>query len=77
MTKTDQKRIVREFTTSIRDEVLAQIRAGKIPKEWDGNELRSLVAHKCDSNAARTKIHQERRSRRAKDFWNHVIVANL
>ena len=71
MTKTDQKRIVRELTTYIRYEVQAQIQAGKIPKEWDGNELRSLVAHKCGSSAASTKIHQERRSRRAKDFWNH------
>lgn len=77
MTKTDQKRIVREFTTCIRDEVFAHIKAGRIPKEWDGHELRSLVAHKCDQSAARTAIHKERRSRRAKAFWNHVIVENL
>lgn len=55
----------------------AQIKAGKIPKEWDGHELRSLVAHKCDSSAARTVIHKERRSRRAKDFWDLVIFSGL
>jgi hypothetical protein len=77
MTKTDQKRIVREFTTCIRDEVLAHIKADRIPKEWDGHELRSLVAHKCDQSAARTTIHKERRSRRAKDFWDLAVFAGL
>lgn len=77
MTKTDQKRIVRELTSSIRDGVLAQIQAGKIPKHWDGHELRQLLAYRHKSSADMCAAFKDGRSRRSKEFWNHVIVENL
>lgn len=75
MTKTDQMNFVSDLTRSISSSICAQIKEGKIPESWDGAELRELIALRASQNV--TRYFKDKRSRRAKDFWNHVIVENL
>jgi hypothetical protein len=44
MTKVQQKRFIRELIQNVQKDLLAN--SGKIPAEWDGHELRQLVADK-------------------------------
>jgi hypothetical protein len=44
MNPIDQQRIVSELMDSIKADILARIRDGDVPAQWDGLELRRLVA---------------------------------
>lgn len=80
MKRTDQKRIVRELCQTIERETREAIEAGKIPPEWDGHELRALLARKFEAATLRTLARGgalEPRSARRREFERVVIVANL
>lgn len=46
MPKRAKIRLVRDITAKIRDEVIALIQKEKIPDNWDGIEMRQLLADK-------------------------------
>ena len=71
MTPDEQVRFIRELTTAINRELLANIRSGRIPEEWDGIELRQLMADRY----ARA-VFVLSRSRKAA-YNNTVLVNNL
>lgn len=80
MTTTDQQEFVNNLTESVRKEIVAHIRDGKIPAEWDGHELRALLAEKFTSEAALSLSRNGslcKRQRRYRQFRNTVITNNL
>jgi hypothetical protein len=74
-TPAHQQRFVRSLCNSIRDELIQKIKDKKVPMEWNGHELRELLAEKF--NFERTSTMQEKRSKRVKDYHNTRIVNNL
>lgn len=77
MTRRDQHEFVRDLLHSIGDEIIGGIEEGKLPEEWDGHELRALIAEKARQSAAMSQIIREPRSRRARAYNNEVIIKNL
>jgi hypothetical protein len=77
MTTVKQKRFVRSLSKEIADTICRSIDQGAIPQDWDGHELRALLASRHGESAAMSVIKQEPRSRRAREFRNTVIVRNL
>jgi hypothetical protein len=72
MTRSDQRKFVRGLTASIRDSVLQSIATGDVPAEWDGHELRCLLANRFEQSAQMTYIRKEPRSRRTREFNNTI-----
>lgn len=70
MTKAEKKRFIRELTAAVRDNLLKKV--DDMPDEWDGHELRLLLAAKFEREA---RFDMPRR--RKKDFDNEVLVRNL
>lgn len=67
----EQKRIVHELISSVEGGIQATIDAGNVPAEWDGHELRQLVAERfarCTFKMTRT---------RKTEYNNTVLVNNL
>ncbi len=77
MTEAQQKRFVRSLSKEIADTICRSIDQGAIPQEWDGHELRSLLASRHGESAVMSVIKKEPRSRRAREFRNTVIIRNL
>jgi hypothetical protein len=71
----DQKRIVRELTSSIADSIIRLIDAGRIPAEWDGYELREMVFDRA--SASRCHIMQHGGNARARNYRNAVLTNYL
>jgi len=44
MTKDDQIKLVRDLTESVVGEIIDKIRADRVPANWNGFELRQLLA---------------------------------
>lgn len=75
MKRSEQIKFVRELSNRIRDDVVAQIKAGKILMEWDGHELRTLLRDRHEMSASMSK--RSMRGKRGKVFRNHCLIANL
>lgn len=66
---------VNNLTKSVCDEIVGKILTGKIPQEWDGHELRELLADKFA--AERSEPLSNKRSARYKAYRNAVLTNNL
>lgn len=77
MNKKTQIHFVKELSNNILARIVQQIRDGKTPENWDGHELRALVALGFEQSAAMSLVRTEPRSKRARDYKNTVIVNNL
>jgi hypothetical protein len=75
MDKNEKIEFVTALSDRIRDEIIGQIRSGKILHEWDGHELRTLLRDRHQLSADMSK--QAMRGRRGKIFRNHCLIANL
>ena len=73
--KADNITFIRNLTQSVVDELVAKVESGAIPDNWDGHELRCLLADKFAHEVS--SLMRESRSRRMKDYRNTVIVNNL
>jgi hypothetical protein len=73
MDKAEQIIFVGELVNSLRDKIVEEIIAGKIPENWDGIELRWLIS---DSALYTTRICPANKKRKA-EYNNTVIVNNL
>lgn len=69
-TKGFKAMFIRELCNNVRDELVAKI--ARMPPEWDGRELRELVADSFE--ACRMPVDDKKRRR---DYRNYVIVNNL
>jgi hypothetical protein len=45
-----------------------------VPARWDGHELRCWLAERFESNAAMSCIKRDPRSRRAREYREHMLV---
>lgn len=72
--KREQRRFVKELCASIEKKILDNIKLGRIPAEWNGIELRELVADVADRSRAGSDIIGRARLR---DYRNIVIINNL
>ena len=72
-----QVKFVSELCDAIKAEVGARIVKGDLPPEWDGHELRVLLARKFQESAEMSVILKYPRNKRAKDFKNHMLVNNI
>ena len=71
MTRNEQVIFVTELTDRVLESVVAMIRQGMVPIEWDGFELRELLADKFAAKRANMD------KRRKKEYENTVLVNNL
>jgi len=74
MNKPDQITFVKDLLDSMKTTLIKQIVEGRIPEEWDGIELRWLIADNAKENSARFHNSNKRRGRA---YTNAVIVNNL
>lgn len=71
MTPEDQKRIVHELCISVEGGIIASINSGAVPSDWDGIELRQLVAERF----ARCTFNMP--LKRKREYNNTVLVNYL
>ena len=78
MTRKQQKAFVRELVRNVSREVIGQIDSGKLPEQWDGHELRELLAINFDLCRS-TLMHEKRGAGRARlrAFRNEMLYRNL
>ena len=77
MSKKEQIKIVRELCNNMRDCLIGQIKTNAIPDNWDGHELRTLLADNFKQAASIGVIRREPRWKRAKAYKNVIVVNNL
>ena len=77
MNRNSQITFVNELCMLMALDIGTKIDAGEIPGDWDGHELRCLVADKATDNAALSAIRKEPRGARAKAYNNAIITTNI
>lgn len=79
MTREEQVQLINEIMKLNREDLLKAL--SKVPleetKEWDGHELRVLVADWFKESAIRTLIRRNPRSARTKSFRKKQLLYNL
>lgn len=71
MTRHEQLIFISDLTENLRKDIQRKINSGAIPENWDGFELRQLLADK----AAESTVNMTRTRKR--NYHNTVIVNNL
>jgi len=69
MRPNEQKKLARAIVKHAAESIIRDIEAGKIPENWDGIELREILAD-------RIRWHKMEK-RRAREYRNTVIVNGL
>lgn len=75
MNRDEQKKFVKNLCQGMTDTIVTEIDNGKIPEDWDGFELRELIATIAKRNSA--FIHKKRCRGLLMKFNNTVIVNDL
>jgi len=60
---------------SVKDAVVRQIVIGTVPENWDGHELRALLADRLADAASISVIRKYPASKRAKDYRNERRIS--
>lgn len=66
---------IQKLTGSICNELCDKVRDGRIPENWDGHELRELLAEKFAAEKGQVLVNK--RSARYKAYRNAVLTNNL
>lgn len=74
MNRNQQKRFVKDLSSSITKSICDLIAAGKIPGNWDGHELRCYLALRHEQSAVMTQIRSNPHRKRARDYRNTVLM---
>lgn len=77
MTKIDQLDFVGILANSIKNDIQQAIIEGKIPEDWDGHELRKLLADKFIDAAELSTLNSNKRGTRAARYRNTVLNNRL
>ena len=72
-TRREKSRFVRDLARAVAAEIVKKIDAGKVPAEWDGHELRRLLADKFE----REVTGLMKKGRRLRDYRSDVYNNNL
>ena len=78
MTKKEQIELIRAKTKNITDDMIKNVREGKVPEQWDGFEFRhwlNIIVNHEDILADRIRNKPYRKRKR--DCENTIIVNNL
>lgn len=73
MTKAEQKQFTRELITNVTGNVLRAL--PRVPDNWDGHELRELIAQhfvRCSWT-----LHEKQNRARLRAFKNECLTRNL
>ncbi len=73
MTPKEQAKFVHDLCHNVEVGIVEDIREGRVPEDWDGIELRELLARRFAAASYRQYLKGPRR----RDFENTLIVANL
>lgn len=74
MSKAEKVKIIRELSSRIAERLCEKV--DQMPEEWDGHELRVLLADAFTSDAQCSLIKREPRSKRSRDYKNETIINN-
>ncbi len=69
-TVSEKRQFISDLIQSVRDEILSTV--SKMPTDWDGHELRQLIADKFRNQASRRIT-----GKRLKEFRNEVATRNI
>lgn len=72
LTTKDKKTFIRNLCNSVRDELVGKVK--DMPEEWDGFELRQLLADKFERE---TRDFLSNNRKRLRAYRNEVIARNL
>ena len=72
MEQREQVQFIHDLVGMIESKLLVEIIEGKIPTEWDGIELRWLLASRFDASWFMPEAKKRKR-----EFKNYVLVNNL
>jgi hypothetical protein len=72
MTRKLQIQFVRDLSRAIASEIITQIKMGVVPKEWDGHELRVLLADLHEESACMSCIRRTPQGRAARNYRNTI-----
>lgn len=75
MTREEQLKFMKNAMDTMMEDFEKSLNKGKIPEDWDGVELRWLLRDMGDSFVWNDM--KGKRSRRFKDYENHVLVNNI
>jgi hypothetical protein len=70
MDQADKKKFIANLCDSVRDELVAKVE--DMPDNWDGHELRQLIASKFNREA-----FDLIRGKRGRAFRNEILTRNL
>ena len=73
MDKDSKLKFISDLCNDIKNDISSKVH--KMPENWDGIELRWLIAEKCNSVVMGS--YNGTKSRRYKDYKNEVLVKNL
>lgn len=74
MKRKEQIAFVRDLSRNVTKDLIAKSIAW--PKEWDGHELRQLLAIAYKDSATVSVIVREPKSKRAREFHNWHVITN-
>ena len=77
MNADDQKQFVADLANSIVRDLRQKIDEGKVPDDWDGHELRVLLADAFENSASMSLLRQYPRRKRKQEYRNVVLTENL
>lgn len=75
MTKKEQRKLLRDIFRSNLAALLKD--SGKWPKEWDGYELRALVADDAAAQATIIGSREPKHRRRLREYRNEKLVRGI
>lgn len=73
MNQREQSEFIEQLSSNIAREIVGLIQSGRIPENWDGIELRWLLAERHKLSASMGNDNK----RRKRNFNNTVLVSNL
>lgn len=77
MNRKEQRKFVRDLSSTLTEFVDLAIRSQEIPEEWDGHELRAYMAELFNRAADVSVIRTASRNQRARDYRNTLATKNL
>lgn len=76
MTRKEQIAFVRGLSKTVADKIIDAIKSGDIPDNWDGHELRVLLADQHIASASMSLLRRQPRSARAGVYRNFIRCNN-
>lgn len=73
--KRRQVKFVRELFQAMKTQIVSDIDAGLVPEDWNGIELRALIAHRASDSA--NIIREKHNRQRYREFRRVVLINNL